>query len=56
MSSQPMFTVVKGNPTAEEEAALAAALTQFRTFKERNQWGKQQQFFNPNAYRTVTYF
>ena len=56
MKSTPLFRVIKGNPTPEEEAALQAALTKFRTFEERNTWGRPNNSFNPNAYRTVTYF
>ena len=66
-TAQPLFKVLKGNPTDAEVAALAAAFAQVaaagRTArdKERNLWGRRDPYrrgpqFNPNAFRSVTFF
>lgn len=69
-SVAPIFTVVKGNPSATEIAAIQLALDTLQAeakqrYKatERNQWGGVEetlnqiarQVFNPNAYSTSVY-
>lgn len=66
-TSAPLFTVLKGNPSDSEVAALTTVLTQLaaqaRTERdtERNLWGKKDPYrrdhlFNPNAFRNVTFY
>lgn len=64
---QPLFKVLKGNPTDVEIAALTAVFTQVAAAArstadaERNLWGKRDPYrrdhlFNPNAFRNVTFY
>lgn len=64
---QPLFKVLKGNPTDTEIAALTAVLTQVAAAAkntregERNMWGNRDPYrrdhlFNPNAFRNVTFY
>ncbi|WP_115685190.1 acyl-CoA carboxylase subunit epsilon [Corynebacterium senegalense] len=64
----PTFTVVKGNPTDDEIAALTAVLAELQAAAsataepaERNLWGRPSSLrhpdvFNPGAFANVTYF
>ena len=67
-TTKPLFSVLKGNPTPTELAALTAvltALTQQRPAEEsgeRNMWGRPEDhlqrttLYNPNAFRNVTFY
>lgn len=64
----PLFTVVKGNPTDDEVAALTAVFTQLLASatpaedNERNLWGRPvdrlqpHTVYNPSAFRSVTFY
>lgn len=64
----PLFTVVKGNPTDDEVAALTAVFTQLLAASaqaenaERNLWGnpvdrlQSHTVYNPSAFRSVTFY
>ncbi|WP_342319123.1 acyl-CoA carboxylase subunit epsilon [Corynebacterium mayonis] len=64
----PLFTVVKGNPTDDELAALTAVFAELQAAAaldagktQRNLWGepsplRHPDVFNPSAFSNVTYF
>jgi hypothetical protein len=64
----PLFTVLKGNPSDAEVAALTAVFTQLAAAAtpadahERNLWGRPddrlqtQTVFNPRAFHSVTFY
>ncbi len=61
----PLFTVLRGNPTDHELAALTAVLAQLdaearakaaQAQVERDNWGKPGLDFNPSAFRNVRYY
>ncbi|SDS41590.1 acyl-CoA carboxylase subunit epsilon [Corynebacterium timonense] len=64
----PTFSVVKGNPTDEELAALTAVLAELQAAAtatagpdDRNLWGRPSPLrhpdvFNPGAFANITYF
>lgn len=67
--SQPLFTVVKGNPTEAELAALTQVLTDLQQEAKartsgghRNLWGRPTSrdhgpvVFNPSAFNSQTLF
>ena len=63
--SDSLFTVLRGNPTDAEVAALTTVLTQLDsearakaadTHSERNLWGQPGDVFNPSAFRNVRYY
>jgi hypothetical protein len=67
-ATQPLFSVLKGNPSATEIAALTAVLTALAKQRpaeesgERNLWGRPEDrlqrttLYNPNAFRNVTFY
>ena len=68
-TTQPLFTVVKGNPTEEELAALTQVLTDLQQEAKartsgghRNLWGRPTPrdhdpvLFNPSAFNSQTLF
>jgi len=68
----PAFSILKGNPSDSEVAALTAVLAQLSAQAraqqaqsgtgERNMWGQRynplgaQDIFNPSAFRNVRYY
>lgn len=59
---EPLFRVLRGNPSAEEVEAINKALTRMlhdataAQTEERNSFGQPAPHFNPVAFRTVKYF
>ena len=60
-----LFTVLRGNPTDAEVAALSTVLSQLDSearakaadiHSERNLWGQPGNVFNPTAFRNVRYY
>ena len=60
-----LFTVLNGNPTDAEVAALTTVLSQLDSearakaadiHSERNLWGQPGNVFNPTAFRNVRYY
>ncbi|MDO4908621.1 MAG: acyl-CoA carboxylase subunit epsilon [Corynebacterium sp.] len=60
----PFLTVVKGNPSHSEVAALTAVFssmaavaadTKERT-THRNQWGRRSESFSPTSFRNVSFY
>ncbi|MCQ9677342.1 acyl-CoA carboxylase subunit epsilon [Corynebacterium sp. BF-R-2] len=63
--SDSLFTVLRGNPTDAELAALSTVLSQLDSearakaadiHSERNLWGQPGDVFNPTAFRNVRYY
>ncbi|AJI78164.1 MULTISPECIES: acyl-CoA carboxylase subunit epsilon [Corynebacterium] len=63
--SDSLFTVLRGNPTDAEVAALSTVLSQLDSearakaadiHSERNLWGQPGNVFNPTAFRNVRYY
>ncbi|MDK6813109.1 MULTISPECIES: acyl-CoA carboxylase subunit epsilon [Corynebacterium] len=60
-----LFTVLRGNPTDAEVAALSTVLSQLDSearakaadiHSERDLWGQPGDVFNPSAFRNVRYY
>lgn len=63
--SDSLFTVLRGNPTDAELAALSTVLSRLDSearakaadiHSERNLWGQPGDVFNPMAFRNVRYY
>ena len=63
--SDSLCTVLRGNPTDAEVAALSTVLSQLDSearakaadiHSERNLWGQPGDVFNPTAFRNVRYY
>lgn len=63
--SDSLFTVLRGNPTDAEVAALSTVLSRLDSearakaadiHSERNLWSQPGDVFNPTAFRNVRYY